>query len=361
MECLHGYTNPKISIIIPVYNVETYLSECLDSVINQTLHDIEIICINDGSTDNSLDILKEYSLKDCRVKIINKINSGYGHSMNIGIANAAGEYIGIIESDDFAELNMFEELYNLAKNNNADIVKSDWFNYWAENNKNIKANMLSNFETDKVINTSTNKALLSIQPSVWSAIYRRDFLTQNGISFLETPGASYQDTSFYIKSMMMAESVKITNSAYVHYRQDNMNASCKCKSKIYCICDEYDEVQNYMQKYPEKTNQYAELLAVLRYRAYWWNLKRIDKSLAQEFINRFQRDFKIIYDSGLCQEYFFKRNRRKEFFKLMNDKEQFFKIYKHKVQKDKFKEFINKVVSLKQSFFNISILKGVYR
>ena len=106
---------PKISILVPIYNVEKYLRECLDSILNQTLKDIEIICINDGSTDSSLEILNEYSSKDSRVKIINKANSGYGASMNKGLEAASGEYIGIVESDDFIKTTMFEDLYNIAE------------------------------------------------------------------------------------------------------------------------------------------------------------------------------------------------------------------------------------------------------
>ena len=118
----------KVSILVPIYNVEKYLRQCLESVVNQTLKDIEIICINDGSTDSSPEIIREFASRDSRIKVIDKPNTGYGHSMNQGLKAATGEYIGIVESDDFAELNMFEVLYNTAKSNGAEIVKS---NYWS--------------------------------------------------------------------------------------------------------------------------------------------------------------------------------------------------------------------------------------
>ena len=105
----------------------------MDSVVNQTLKDIEIICVDDGSTDSSAAICDEYAAKDSRIKVVHKPNAGYGHSMNRGLENATGEYIGIVESDDFAELDMFENLYNLAKQNDADIVKSDFYLYWSYN------------------------------------------------------------------------------------------------------------------------------------------------------------------------------------------------------------------------------------
>ena len=120
-------SNIKVSIIIPIYNVEQYLRECLDSVINQTLKNIEIICVNDGSKDNSLEILQEYEKKDKRIIIIDKKNSGYGHSMNVGINKATGEYIGIVEPDDYVKTNMFEKLYNKANELNLDFIKSDFY------------------------------------------------------------------------------------------------------------------------------------------------------------------------------------------------------------------------------------------
>ncbi|MBQ2406037.1 MAG: glycosyltransferase, partial [Lachnospiraceae bacterium] len=117
----------KVSIIVPVCNVERYLSECLDSVIHQTLDDIEIICVNDGSTDNSLKILREYEKKDARIKVVTKDNSGYGNTMNVGIDAAKGKYIGIVESDDYVEKNMFERLYETAELYQSEIVKSDHY------------------------------------------------------------------------------------------------------------------------------------------------------------------------------------------------------------------------------------------
>ena len=120
-------SNPKISIIIPVYNSEKYLSECLDSIVNQTLKEIEIICVNDGSTDNSLSILKEYTSKDKRIKIIDKENEGQGYARKCGLDIANGKYILFCDSDDYyAELTAFEELYNYIENVKSDVVIFDF-------------------------------------------------------------------------------------------------------------------------------------------------------------------------------------------------------------------------------------------
>ena len=132
---------PSVSILVPCYNVEKYLNQCLDSIVNQTLKDIEIICINDGSTDSTLDIIKSYADKDKRVKIIDKPNEGYGKSMNRGLDAATGEYVGIVESDDWVDTDMFKKLYDIASKNDADIVKSDFYVYTTtDGEKNVKKN-----------------------------------------------------------------------------------------------------------------------------------------------------------------------------------------------------------------------------
>ena len=123
-----------ISLIIPVYNVENYLRQCLDSIINQTLKEIEIICINDGSTDSSKQILEEYALKDERIKIINQKNKGAGAARNSGIDAATGEYIGFVDSDDWVNLDAFEKLYNKITRENVDIVFSR-YNYVFEDGR----------------------------------------------------------------------------------------------------------------------------------------------------------------------------------------------------------------------------------
>ena len=190
----------KVSVLVPIYNVEDYLPECLDSLVNQTLKEIEIICINDGSTDSSPEIIKSYMKKDKRVKIIDKKNSGYGDSMNQGLKKATGEYVGIVESDDFIELDGFEKLYGIAKKNDVEVVKSNFYEYFTEKHKDGgKSDMFLPNEVNKVIDPREHRHVFYEQPSIWSAIYRNDFLKKNDIAFLPSPGASYQDAGFNFK------------------------------------------------------------------------------------------------------------------------------------------------------------------
>ena len=128
----------KVSVILPIYNVEMYLRECLDSVTRQTLKELEIICVNDGSTDQSLDIIKEYAEKDNRIVVITGPNGGYGKAMNQGLDRATGEYIGIVEPDDYVSLTMFEDLYKIASENNLDWIKADFYRFTKSNNGDMR-------------------------------------------------------------------------------------------------------------------------------------------------------------------------------------------------------------------------------
>ena len=128
----------KISIIVPIYNAEKYLEQCLQSIKNQTLKDIEVICVDDGSTDSSPQIMDRFQNEDQRFKVIHKSNGGNGHSMNTGLAAATGEYIGCVEADDYIENNMFEKLYMYTNNGTVDIVKSNFWNCYENEDGSIK-------------------------------------------------------------------------------------------------------------------------------------------------------------------------------------------------------------------------------
>lgn len=193
----HYSCSPKISVIIPVYNVEKYLVECLESVISQTLKEIEIICINDGSTDNSLKILEELALKDNRIKIINKENEGPAATRNLGIKLAIGEYISFVDADDYlGSKDFYLRLYNKAVETKSNIVKST---YKAEKDGSITA----------FINEEVKKDKNSFCMQFCSAIYNTDFLIKNEIFF---PNINdMEDPVFAFQSALLANNVEIIN------------------------------------------------------------------------------------------------------------------------------------------------------
>ena len=169
----YNYTYPNISIIVPIYNVNKYLKQCLKSLINQSFKNIEIICVNDGSIDNSFEIITQF-IYDKRIITLNKSNTGYGDSMNKGLEFASGQYIGIIEPDDFVNILMFEYLYNLTKNNEIDIVRSNYYFYWNKKKKKPNHFKIINYLYNKVFNPISN-------PNIFLSLlqYGQEFIKKN--------------------------------------------------------------------------------------------------------------------------------------------------------------------------------------
>ena len=269
---------PRISIIIPIYNVNIYLRECLDSIINQTLKTIEIICVNDGSTDNSLEIIKEY-IYDNRIIIINKNNSGYGDSMNQGLNIASGEYIGIVESDDFIDINMFENLYKITKKGDIDIIRSNFYLYWEKNKKEaLNFKILKNLY-NKIFNPMDLQNIFLVQPSIWAGIYKKLFLIKNNIKFLTTPGASYQDTSFFYKTLYKANKIFCTKKAFYYYRQTNSNSSVNNNTlnKVIFAHIELNEIEKFIKKDIKLYNKNQRYFNTKKIMTLLWNLNRVDK------------------------------------------------------------------------------------
>ena len=339
---------PKVSILIPCYNVEKFIRQCMNSVVNQTLHDIEIICVNDGSTDSTLDILREYEDRDSRVKVISKHNSGYGASMNIALESAKGEFIGIVESDDYADLNMFENLYNLALKHNVDIVKGDWYSYYGEEDKLVENNHFSEFEEEVVLDPKISKNIFVIPSLIAASIYKKTFLDKYAIRFLETPGASYQDTAFAAKTIMAVDKLVLTKKNYYCYRVDNQNSSVKSSAKVFCICDEYNEINSFMDKYPEMKSTLEEQKCANQYREYLWNLNRLEEKESKEFFKVFRTEFKKYYDSDILKDEFFARYPKRDVLRLINNPSKFYK-------KEYLKQDVIPIVSISHGIFRIQV------
>ena len=289
---------PKVSILVPIFNVEKYLRQCLDSVVNQSLKDIEIICINDGSTDSSPEIIKEYAKNDPRFVVINKTNSGYGDSMNKGLEKASGEYIGIVESDDWVDVDMFENLYNIAVQNDVEVVKSNFYFYSGLGNTNKKFQLVNRVDSEKVINPLETISVFFPQAAIWTGLYKKSFLNKNAITFLPTPGASYQDTGFNFKVWASANKAYLTNDAYLHYRIDNDNSSVKSKGKIFAVVDELTD----MYRFAKETKHFDQLKPILfqrKYEIYMWNYGRLTSDAAREFISHVNKELKSDKKNGL--------------------------------------------------------------
>lgn len=284
-----GKPEVAISVLVPIYNTENYLRQALDSLLGQTFQDFEVLCINDGSTDGSRAIIQEYLDKDSRFKVIDKENSGYGASMNRGIREARGEYIAVLEPDDFFEPNALELLHGMASANDADVAKANYWFYWSQGQKNQLIEACKAPEFGKPFNPRDYQEVFFTIPSIWSAIYRRAMLLENRVSFLETAGASYQDMGFQFKVWCAASKVVMSNEAILHYRQDNESSSVNDSKKAMCVVKELNSCEQFIQEDPDKESL-AKVLYRLRYDSYMWNFARLGSEGREEFFPRMHKD-----------------------------------------------------------------------
>ncbi len=295
----------KVSIIVPTYNVEMYLEECMESIQRQTLKDIEVICVNDGSTDNSLQILQKYAKDDDRIVIIDKENGGYGIGMNVGLERATGEYIGIVEPDDYVKLDMYEDLYKVASEHDLDFVKADFYRF-STNDATQDMHLVYN-HLDKtgeyynqVLNPNETPLLTSFIMNTWSGIYKREFLKKYNIRHHETPGASFQDNGFFWQTFIYAKRAMFLNKPYYMNRRDNPNSSVNSKEKVYAMNIEYDYIRDIFMR-PENKELWEKFKGyyhLKRYGNYTFTLSRIAENFKREYVMRISKEYKRAQELG---------------------------------------------------------------
>ena len=290
----------KISVIIPIYNVEKYLSECLDSITNQTLKNIEIICVNDGSTDSSLNILNEYASKDTRIKIINQENKGAGAARNRGMSEATGEYIYFIDSDDFVSTNFLEKMLKKITKTHSDICICKNFN-WDMNTSESKPlfNEVSSFKAleplknmfykDKTFNKYNSSdnlfQLCNIPP--FTKLYRHDFIKRNNIKFQEIKTCN--DVFFNFCSLACADSIIIINKKLVVHRFGHESLTKNRAKSIECILIAFSEL--------ERTLKDKNIFDILRKTFY----KKAEKCFKYELAQIEDKTAYTYWDEKFCR------------------------------------------------------------
>lgn len=223
-----GIGKPKITVIMPSYNVGAYIDECLQSVRDQSLRELEIVCVDAGSTDGTLEIIRRHAAEDSRIRLILSDKKSYGYQMNLGLSLAAGEYIGVVETDDMIYSDMYEKLYSLIELYHADYVKGavEAFVSLGEGQcyrEIFQTNPMGSTQRKFEICPKDTPQLLLQDIFLWCGIYRREFL--RNIRFNETPGAAYQDQGFLLQTLSRAErAVYVSDPVYL-YRQDNNGSS----------------------------------------------------------------------------------------------------------------------------------------
>lgn len=225
-----------ISVIIPVYNVEKYIEECLNSVTNQTYTNLEIICIDDCGTDNSIKIVEEFAKKDNRIKIIyNEKNKGLVFTRKTGLNNSTGEYIGFVDSDDFVDLNYFETMFNKIIETNLEIVQNNNIYFYFNENKKQKKSY--KHKTNNTIYEINSENIKYITNSVWNKLYKKDFLIKNNISCPENIIMG-EDKCFTYNCIIHTKNIALFDGGNYYYRQNNNSITNKYKQNndiINCI------------------------------------------------------------------------------------------------------------------------------
>lgn len=264
-----------ISVIIPVYNVEDYLAQCLDSICNQSFKDVEIICVNDGSTDASLDILNQYALKDNRISIIDQHNQGLAASRNNGLEKAKGDYVYFIDSDDYLELDALQRLHDNIISNDSDMVL---FKFQTVDDYHNVHNRGVEFKIDKIFGdvdydefTFTYKDVKRhVMNSAFSAclkLYKRDFI--DGASF--PVGLNFEDVPVHVKLMLEARRLSFVPESFYNYRS-NPDSILNSSANGFDIFKVIDMVEDYIRKngyYDELENEFiffkiAQILVYLK-------------------------------------------------------------------------------------------------
>ncbi|MBE6913977.1 MAG: glycosyltransferase family 2 protein, partial [Ruminococcaceae bacterium] len=280
----HKYCeNPKVSVIVPVYKVDRYLTQCLNSIVNQTMEELEIIIVDEGDQDRCREIIDYFEAHDPRIVAPHQKNGGYGASCNLGFDMARGEYIAIIESDDWIEPEMFEEMYAYAEALDADMVKTPFWDYFSDGrrfdcwHRRLAQEQLPAFQT---FATKEFPMLLRIHPSLWSCLYKTTYVRETNLRFVQAKGGAYVDQKFRVDSLVATEKIAWLDKPYYNYRVDSADSTAnnfKFSSMLQRWKELHEEYDN-----PEFYRHYLPALLEEEHRACLgriWNVKATDKEL----------------------------------------------------------------------------------
>lgn len=266
---------PKVSIIIPIYNTEKYLYKCLESVTGQTLSDIEIICVNDGSTDGSLQIMQEFASKDSRIKIVQKENGGLVSARKAGVEAATGEYIGYVDSDDYIEPDMYEGMYQTAREQQVDMVTCGYFlegNYTTTHFDTVDSGLYADDKMDYLRDHSIyrmEKKETGLRGALWCKLYKREILKKVQLEVPESISIA-EDKVCLLHYLLHCKSVYVMKEAFYHWCIHGESMSHKanlnylnCVNEVYKYLVSLYEHENFTERMRNQVEIYITELLVL--------------------------------------------------------------------------------------------------
>lgn len=314
--------NIKVSVILPIYNVEKYLKKCMDSIVRQTLKEIEIICVDDGSTDDSLSILREYEKNDKRIKVFCQQNAGAGAARNRGLSIAQGEYLSFLDSDDFFEIDMLEKAYHKAKECDAEITVFGSDQYYEDSkefvsvNWTIRKNALPPYRpmyyrafTDNVFNVFVGWA--------WDKLFKREFVLKHSLKFQEQRTSN--DLLFVFSAVILAKQIEIVDLPLAHQRRNNPNSLSNTREKswqcFYEALKALREKLNSLGLYWELEQDY------INYALHFslWNLNTLTGSKKEVLFNKLKNSW--FHDLGITNkepDYFYNKKEYDKFIDIIS-------------------------------------------
>lgn len=296
---------PAISVVIPVYNAAPFLREALDSLLAQTCGDFEAIAVNDGSTDNSLEILQEYAARDSRIRILDGPNGGYGKAMNRGMDASTGKYLAILEPDDYLPREAYAILLPLAEEHQLDVVRGSHYAFFGEPGQREFWYRVPAYRTGEVFCPLDDvPGVFRCGPGIWCNLYNLEFLRAHQIRFHESPGASYQDAGFFFLCTVHARRYMLIPDAVYVYRLDNPSSSVKvADNKRMALFAEYEYIYS-------ELNRNGEVWKRSKSAFYWcfmniqgWFYQQLREASQADYLETLTRYVKrYMADDGVLQE-----------------------------------------------------------
>lgn len=352
---------PEITVIVPSYNVVDYIGECLESVVTQTFRDIEILCIDAGSTDGTPGIIEQYRKADERVKLFISEKKSFGYQMNLGISMVKSPYVAFVESDDYVLPDMLRTLHGLAKKHEADIVKADFDNVvrLSDGRTWVLREGFDSSETkyyDRVISLKEHPELYRAEYFYWRGLYKTDFLMRHGLRFQETPGAAYQDMGFFYQLYLHADKVYFSKDAFYQYRRNREGASNYCRDALDKLKQEYKYIEETVKPQTEASRQlqpyYLERLfrqVLIRIRLLAAYEDKTQEPL--QALSYFQGLFKKAEQDGEIDEMLWNAADLRELSMFLTDTESYVQYHRlaYAAKKRQMKKFFEKVRARKET------------
>lgn len=332
-----SFDEVKVSVILPSLNVADYIQECMESVLSQSLQEIEIICVDAGSTDGTCEILEKYANEDNRVKLIHSPKRSYGLQVNMGIGIAVGEYVAIVETDDYIEPDMYRTLYHVAKEKRADYAKADFddFFFLKDGQKLfLKVHLMRGHVElyGKIINAGQHLFLFRQDYNIWSGIYRKGFLTEKRIRLNETAGAAFQDIGFMQQVLCFAERCVYLDNSFYRYRIDRDASSSFSPRGLVYAYQEYRwlfEVSGIREKIDSKRLKgiYQRMVQVVLHECSKQMQMKNEKYITEEFSNELSwllRELREGIEKGVLRKEYFEEIVWNELQIILSDERAYF-------------------------------------